>query len=155
MVVVNGAEVEFIAPEEGEVLARYRSVCSDVEVIEVYIKVTLHCIIRWTMNNCNRIEIAVLVNQTKTKADQAILPDVKYFSTWQITKNIMFHLIETSALTLYKTQPAKATFLLPLGPNRLALISDDRSCQIYHLATHKLLREFMLPGVVRRAISLD
>jgi len=53
---------------------------------------------------------------------------------------IMFHLIETSAITLYKPQPSKATFMLPLDNNRIVLINDDRSLLVYNLATHKLVR---------------
>ena len=46
MVVVDVAEVKLVVPKKGQVLAVNGSVVSDVQVVQVNIKVTLHYIIK-------------------------------------------------------------------------------------------------------------
>jgi len=46
MVVVDAAEVKLVVPKEGKILAVDGPVVSDVQVVQVNIKVTLHYIIK-------------------------------------------------------------------------------------------------------------
>ena len=67
----------------------------------------------------------------------------------------MFHIIESSALTLYKQQSSKTLFLLPVGRNQIAIITDDLKLILYNIPGQKIIRNIILPGLPRKAVVID
>ena len=77
--VVNITEVELVFPEEWEVLACDSSICTNVQMIQVNIKVTLHCIIN--KKPSFQSKIISLLSESKF-IDSSILDLKNIVKTW-------------------------------------------------------------------------